>query len=66
MESSTAPRDTAWAMSEENVEIVPTRWESLKATRVQGIGGVAGKALALSLIGVAVYGVIKLVDLVTD
>lgn len=54
------------AMSAENVEIVPTRWESLKASRVQGIGGVAGKALALSLIGGAVYGVIKLVDLVTD
>jgi hypothetical protein len=53
-------------MSEENVEIVPTRWESQKASRVQGIGGVAGKALALSLIGGAVYGVIKMVDLVTD
>jgi hypothetical protein len=53
-------------MSEEKVEIVPTRWESLKASRVQGIGGVAAKALALSLIGAAVYGVVKLVDLVTD
>jgi hypothetical protein len=56
-------------MSEENVEvveIVPTRWESLKVRRVQGIGGVAGKALALSIIGGAVYGVVKLVDLVTD
>src|SRR4029453_5336670 len=28
------------AMSAEKVEIVPTRWESLKASRVQGIGGV--------------------------
>jgi hypothetical protein len=34
--------------------------------RVQGIGGTTGKALALSIIGVAVYGVVKLVDLVTD
>ena len=34
--------------------------------RVQGIGGIPGKALALSIIGGAVYGVIKLVDLVTD
>jgi hypothetical protein len=53
-------------MSEENVEIVPTRWESLKTRRVRGIGGVTGQALALSLIGGAVYGVIKLVDLVTE
>jgi hypothetical protein len=59
-------RDTAWAMSQENVEIVPTRWESLKTRRVQGIGGMTGKALALSLIGGAVYGVVKLIDLVTD
>jgi hypothetical protein len=35
-------------------------------TRVQGIGGITGKALALLIIGGAVYGVIKLVDLVTD
>lgn len=40
--------------------------EALKASRVQGIGGSTGKALALALIGGAVYGVIKLVDLVTD
>jgi hypothetical protein len=53
-------------MSQENVEVVQTRWESPKTRRVQGIGGVAGKALALSLIGAAVYGVVKLVDLVTD
>lgn len=42
------------------------RWEALKTSRVQGIGGITGKALALSIIGGAVYGVIKLVDLVTD
>jgi hypothetical protein len=53
-------------MSEENVEIVPSRWELLQTGRVQGIGGITGKALALSLIGGAVCGVIKLVDLVTD
>jgi hypothetical protein len=53
-------------MSQENVEVVQTRWESPKARRVQGIGGVTGKALALSLIGGAVYAVIKLVDLVTE
>ena len=33
---------------------------------VQGIGGTTGKALALSIIGGAVYCVVKLVDLVTD
>jgi hypothetical protein len=38
----------------------------VKTSQVQGIGGTAGKALALSLIGGAVYAVIKLVDLVTD
>ena len=43
-----------------------SRWEALKTSRVQGIGGITGKALALSIIGGAVYGVIKLVDLVTD
>jgi len=53
-------------MSKEHVESVPSRWESLKTRQVQGIGGVTGKALALSLVGGAVYGVIKLVDLVTD
>jgi hypothetical protein len=42
------------------------RWEALKTSRVQGIGGITGKALALSIMGGAVYGVIKLVDLVTD
>jgi hypothetical protein len=40
--------------------------EALKTSRVRGIGGTTGQALALSLIGAAVYGVIKLVDLVTD
>ena len=44
----------------ENDSFVPT------TGRVQGIGGITGKALALSIIGGAVYGVIKLVDLVTD
>lgn len=47
-------------------EVVPTRREALKTNRVRGIGGITGKALALSLVGGAVYGVIKLVDLVTD
>jgi hypothetical protein len=42
------------------------RWEGLKTSRVQGIGGITGKAFALSIIGGAVYCVIKLVDLVTD
>ena len=42
------------------------RWETLRTSRVQGIGGITGKALALSIIGGAVYSVIKLVDLVTD
>jgi hypothetical protein len=42
------------------------RWEGLKTGRVQGIGGITGKAFALSIIGGAVYCVIKLVDLVTD
>ena len=53
-------------MSEENIEIVPTPGESLKARRVQGIGGVTGKAVALSLVAGALYGVVKLADLVTD
>jgi hypothetical protein len=34
--------------------------------RVRGIGGVTGKALAISLVAGAVYGVVKLLDLVTD
>jgi hypothetical protein len=33
---------------------------------VQGIGGTTGKALALSLVGGAIYGVIKLVQRVTE
>ena len=53
-------------MSQENVEIVPTRWESLKTRPVQGHRRGHRQALALSFIGGAVYGVIKLVDLVTD
>ena len=57
---------TGRAMSKEYVESLPSRWESLKTRRVPGIGGVTGKAVALSLIGGAVYGVIKLVELVTD
>jgi len=50
----------------EDDSLVPTRWEALKTSRVQGIGGITGKALALTIIGGAVYGVIKLVELVTD
>jgi hypothetical protein len=46
--------------------VLPSRCESFKTARVQGIGGVTGKALALSLVAGAVYGVVKLVDLVTD
>jgi hypothetical protein len=42
------------------------RWEAVKTSRVQGVGGITGIAIALSIIGGAVYGVIKLVDLVTD
>ena len=38
MESGTAPRDTAWAMSQENVEIVRTATEAM-------IGGDAATAL---------------------
>src|SRR5262249_14398987 len=34
--------------------------------QVQGIGGITGKVVALSIIAGAFYGVIKLVDLVTD
>jgi hypothetical protein len=37
-----------------------------RTNRVQGVGGITGIAIALSIIGGAVYGVIKLVDLVTD
>jgi hypothetical protein len=51
----------------EDESIVPTtRPEVLNTSRVQGVGGFTGKALALTIIGGAVYGVIKLVDLVTD
>ena len=42
------------------------RYEALKTNGVQGVGGITGIAIMLSLIGGAVYGVIKLVDLVTD
>ena len=42
------------------------QWVGAKDNQEQGIGGIAGKALALSIIGAAAYGVIKLVDLVTD
>jgi hypothetical protein len=42
------------------------RREALKTSRIQGIGGTTGKAITLSIIGAAVYGVIKLVDLVSD
>jgi ketosteroid isomerase-like protein len=38
MESGTAPRDTAWAMSQENVEIVRTATEAM-------LGGDAARAL---------------------
>jgi hypothetical protein len=38
----------------------------LNTSRVQGIGGTAGKALAVSIIGGAIYGVIKLVHRVTE
>ena len=41
-------------------------WRVLSPVRVRGIGGVTGKALAISLVAGAVYGVVKLVDLVTD
>jgi hypothetical protein len=43
-----------------------SQWQILKTSRVQGIGGTTGKALALSLIGGALYGVIKLVSRVTE
>ncbi len=43
-----------------------SQWQIPKASRVQGIGGTTGKALALSLIGGALYGVIKLVSRVTE
>jgi hypothetical protein len=42
------------------------RSEAVKTGRIQGIGGTAGKAFTLSIIGAALYGAIKLVDLVTD
>jgi hypothetical protein len=37
-----------------------------RSSNIQGIGGTRGKALALSIVGATVYGLIKLVDLVTD
>jgi hypothetical protein len=37
-----------------------------RSSNIPGIGGTTGKALALSIVGVTVYGLIKLVDLVTD
>ena len=37
-----------------------------QSSNIQGIGGTTGQALALSIIGATVYGVIKLVDVVTD
>ena len=40
--------------------------DALKTSRIQGVGGTTGKAIALSIIGAAAYGVIKLLDLVTD
>lgn len=42
------------------------RWVGPRHSRDPGIGGIKGKALVLSIIGAAAYGVIKLVDLVTD
>src|SRR5262245_19901459 len=33
MESATPPRDTAWAMSEENVEVVQRAWEAFWVRR---------------------------------
>jgi hypothetical protein len=39
---------------------------TLRTNRVQGIGGTTGKVLALSLVGGAIYGVIKLVHRVTE
>jgi hypothetical protein len=50
----------------EDDSFAPTGRQALKTRRVQGIGGITGKALALSIIGGAAYGVIKLLDLVTD
>ena len=50
----------------EDDSLTRTRWQALKTSRVQGIGGITGKAFALSIIGGTVYAVIKLVDLVTD
>jgi len=44
---------------------VAIRPERARDQPVQGIGGIYGKALALSILGGAVYGVIKLIDLVT-
>jgi len=46
--------------------VVSSRSGAVKTGRVQGIGGTTGKALALSLIAGAIYGVLKLVDRVTE
>jgi hypothetical protein len=46
--------------------VMSSQFESVTKSRVQGIGGTPGKALALALIGGAVYGVIKLVERVTE
>jgi hypothetical protein len=50
----------------EDDSLAPTRWQALETSRVQGIGGITGKAVALSIIAGAAYGVIKLIDLVTE
>jgi hypothetical protein len=50
----------------ESDSVVSRQWQILKTSRVQGIGGTTGKALALSLIGGALYGVIMLVFRVTQ
>ena len=47
-------------------EAVQAPGEALLTGRVQGIGGITGKVVAVSIIGGAFYGVIKLVELVTD
>jgi hypothetical protein len=36
MERSTPPRNTAWAMSEEQVEVVRRGWEGFKAGMARG------------------------------
>jgi hypothetical protein len=47
-------------------QFAAARCETLTTGRIQGIGGTTGKAITLSIIAAAVYGVMKLVDLVTD